>query len=46
LLIEKVNMKNKKVSEKWKSEIDFHGVAPELEKALIRITSHPMVIDT
>jgi hypothetical protein len=28
MLIEKVNMKNKKVSEKWKSEIDFHGVAP------------------
>jgi hypothetical protein len=28
LLIEKVNMKNKKVVEKWKSEIDFHGVPP------------------
>jgi len=28
LLIEKVNMKNKKVSEKWKLEIDFQGVAP------------------
>jgi hypothetical protein len=28
LLIEKVNTKNKKVSEKWKSTIDFNGVAP------------------
>jgi hypothetical protein len=28
LLIEKVNLKNKKVSEKWKSKIDFHGVKP------------------
>jgi hypothetical protein len=28
LLIEKVNMKNKKMSEKWKSEIDFHEVSP------------------
>jgi hypothetical protein len=28
LLIEKVNLKNKKVSEKWKSEIDFQGVKP------------------
>jgi hypothetical protein len=28
LLIEKVNMKNKKVSEKWKSKIDFQGGAP------------------
>jgi hypothetical protein len=28
MLIEKVNKKNKKVSEKWKSTIDFNGVAP------------------
>jgi hypothetical protein len=28
LLIEKVNTKNKKVSKKWKSTIDFDGVAP------------------
>jgi hypothetical protein len=28
ILMDKVNMKNKKVSEKWKLEIDFHGVAP------------------
>jgi hypothetical protein len=28
MLIEKVNMKNKKMSEKWKSKIDFNGVAP------------------
>jgi hypothetical protein len=28
LLIEKVNLKNKKASEKWKSEIDFQGVKP------------------
>jgi hypothetical protein len=27
MLIEKVNIK-KKVSGKWKSEIDFHGVSP------------------
>jgi len=26
--IEKVNLKNKRVSEKLKSEIDFHGVQP------------------
>jgi hypothetical protein len=26
LFIEKVNLKNKKISEKWKSEIDFQGV--------------------
>jgi hypothetical protein len=29
LLIEKVNLKNKKVSEKWKSEINFHGFHPK-----------------
>jgi hypothetical protein len=28
ILIEKVNTKNKKVFEKWKSKIDFHRVAP------------------
>jgi hypothetical protein len=28
LLIEKVNLKNKKVLKKWKSEIDFQGVKP------------------
>jgi hypothetical protein len=28
LLIEKVNIKNKKVSEKCKSKIDFNGVSP------------------
>jgi hypothetical protein len=27
-LIEKVNLKNRKVFEKWKLEFDFHGVAP------------------
>jgi len=27
MLIEKVNMKNKKMSEKWKSKIDFNGVS-------------------
>jgi len=28
MLIQKVNMKNKKVSKKWNLEIDFHGVVP------------------
>jgi predicted transcriptional regulator len=28
LLIEKVNMKNKKMYKKWKLDIDFNGVAP------------------
>jgi len=28
LLIEKVNLKDKNVSGKWKSEINFHGVKP------------------
>jgi hypothetical protein len=28
MLIQKVNMKNKKVFEKWNLEIDFNGVAP------------------
>jgi hypothetical protein len=28
LLTEKLNLKNKKVSEKWKSKINFHGVKP------------------
>jgi hypothetical protein len=28
LLLEKVNTRNKKSSEKWKSSIDFDGVAP------------------
>jgi hypothetical protein len=28
MLIKKLNMKNKKASKKWKSKIDFHGVAP------------------
>jgi hypothetical protein len=29
LLIEKINLKNKKVVEKWNSEIDLHGVNPQ-----------------
>lgn len=28
MLIEKINLKNKKVVEKWNSEIDLHGVLP------------------
>jgi len=28
LLIEKLNLKNKKVVEKWNFEIDLHGVLP------------------
>jgi hypothetical protein len=47
LLIEKVNMKNKKVVEIWKSEIDFHGVSlskivqfhDETKKALMKSIS-------
>jgi hypothetical protein len=29
LIIEKVNTKNKKSSERWKSSIDYDGVAPQ-----------------
>jgi hypothetical protein len=42
MLIEKVNMKNKKMSEKWKSKIDFNGVAPSKIVQVHEATEEPL----